>query len=421
MIKCLSKKRTYKKLLENLNEVRVDSEAVKKEYAILEKYLRMCRADLERASKKYEGLKSEFGDIIIKKLLAEEEGKEIDAFFMTKYNSVQSRMVEAARSYNREKVESEEAEDILKKYTEEKEKCELAEREAKRALGVYLVLYIEELLAEREKTKNELKVFIEECEKRFGCWYRMNEADEKWGVDFCECVFCGNSNSRIPWHNKNYVCKTYLSRTWTKEHQEALNKLNSMKETLKEIQELLEIICFAKEKHEYGEEKFSRRIAKNICEYRKLERIDTTGKLVSIIEKSIPKFGRAQGHPAKRTFQAIRIEVNNEIEPLYNTVRDCIDVLNPKGRLCIITFHSLEDRIVKETFKKYLQTANIPDPDIVVRTSGEQRLSNFMMYQCAYSELYFPKTHWPDFREKELEEAIIAFQSRDRRFGAIKK
>ena len=79
------------------------------------------------------------------------------------------------------------------------------------------------------------------------------------------------------------------------------------------------------------------------------------------------------------------------------------------------------EKVDEEIFRKYLQTSNIPDPDIVVRTSGEQRLSNFMMYQCAYSELYFPKTHWPDFREKELEEAIVAFQQRDRRFGAIKK
>ena len=62
----------------------------------------------------------------------------------------------------------------------------------------------------------------------------------------------------------------------------------------------------------------------------------------------------------------------------------------------------------------------IPDPDLVIRTSGEQRLSNFLMFQSAYSELYFPKTHWPDFREKELEKAIIEFQSRDRRFGKIK-
>ena len=102
--------------------------------------------------------------------------------------------------------------------------------------------------------------------------------------------------------------------------------------------------------YEYGEEKFSRRIAKNICEYRKNNPIDTTGKLVEIIEKSVPKFNKSTGHPAKRTFQAIRIEVNNEIEPLYNTVTSSIDSLNQGGRLCIITFHSLEDRAVKNAY-----------------------------------------------------------------------
>ena len=99
--------------------------------------------------------------------------------------------------------------------------------------------------------------------------------------------------------------------------------------------------------YEYGEERFSKQIARNICEYRKNKEIETTKQLVEIIEKSIPKSKQNDGHPAKRTFQAIRIEVNDEIKPLYKTVKDCIDVLNQKGRLCIITFHSLEDRAVK--------------------------------------------------------------------------
>lgn len=102
--------------------------------------------------------------------------------------------------------------------------------------------------------------------------------------------------------------------------------------------------------YEYGEERFSRKIAKNICEYRKQKEIETTKELVEIIEKSIPKSKQKDGHPAKRTFQAIRIEVNNEIKPLYNTVKMCIDLLKPKGRLCIITFHSLEDRAVKKAY-----------------------------------------------------------------------
>ena len=102
--------------------------------------------------------------------------------------------------------------------------------------------------------------------------------------------------------------------------------------------------------YEYGEERFSRQIAKNICNYRKEKTITTTKELVEIIEKSIPKSKQNDGHPAKRTFQAIRIEVNNEIKPLYNTVKDCIDCLKPQGRLCIITFHSSDDRAVKNAY-----------------------------------------------------------------------
>ena len=99
--------------------------------------------------------------------------------------------------------------------------------------------------------------------------------------------------------------------------------------------------------YEYGEKRFSRQIAKNICKERKNKEIGTTKELVEIIEKSIPKSKQKDGHPAKRTFQAIRIEVNNEIEPLYNTILDCINCLKENGRLCVITFHSLEDRAVK--------------------------------------------------------------------------
>ena len=111
-----------------------------------------------------------------------------------------------------------------------------------------------------------------------------------------------------------------------------------------EEKELADII------YQYGEERFSRQIARNICKQREKEKITTTKQLVEIIENSIPKSKQKDGHPAKRTFQAIRIEVNNEIKPLYNTVMDCIDCLKDKGRLCIITFHSLEDRAVKNAY-----------------------------------------------------------------------
>ena len=99
--------------------------------------------------------------------------------------------------------------------------------------------------------------------------------------------------------------------------------------------------------YEYGEEKFSRQIAKNICIQRAKNKIETTDELVKIIEESIPRLNPKEGHPAKRTFQAIRIEVNNEIKPLEETIAKSIDVLKPGGRLCVITFHSLEDRAVK--------------------------------------------------------------------------
>ena len=102
----------------------------------------------------------------------------------------------------------------------------------------------------------------------------------------------------------------------------------------------------------YGEEKFARNIARNICKRRAEKEIETTKELVEIIEKSIPKAKQKDGHPAKRTFQAIRIEVNDEIRPLKNTIRDCIEVLKEKGRLCVITFHSLEDRAVKDVFSE---------------------------------------------------------------------
>lgn len=100
--------------------------------------------------------------------------------------------------------------------------------------------------------------------------------------------------------------------------------------------------------YEYGEERFAKKIAKNICIERNIKPIETTKQLADIIQKSVPI--SKDGHPAKRTFQAIRIEVNNEIKPLYNTVLDCINCLKDNGRLCIITFHSLEDRAVKKAY-----------------------------------------------------------------------
>ena len=129
--------------------------------------------------------------------------------------------------------------------------------------------------------------------------------------------------------------------------------------------------------YEYGEERFSRQIAKNICNYRKEKTINTTKELVDTIEKSIPKSKQHDGHPAKRTFQAIRIEVNNEIKPLYNTVKDCIDCLKPQGRLCIITFHSLEDRAVKNAYIEAKGKCTCP-PDLPYCVCGAKTLGKMI-------------------------------------------
>lgn len=104
---------------------------------------------------------------------------------------------------------------------------------------------------------------------------------------------------------------------------------------------------------DYGEDKFAKNIAKHIVAARKVKPIETTGELTEIIRASIPmKYQKKSGHPAKRTFQAIRIELNRELEVLKDSLDDMIDLLNTGGRLCIITFHSLEDRIVKSAFRK---------------------------------------------------------------------
>lgn len=104
---------------------------------------------------------------------------------------------------------------------------------------------------------------------------------------------------------------------------------------------------------DYGEDKFAKNIAKHIVQAREIKPIETTGELVEIIKAAIPaKIRMQKGHPAKQTFQAIRIELNQELEVLRSSLDDMIDLLNPGGRICIITFHSLEDRIVKTIFRK---------------------------------------------------------------------
>ena len=132
-------------------------------------------------------------------------------------------------------------------------------------------------------------------------------------------------------------------------------------------QELTEII------RDFGEEKWAARIAKMICEHRAEKPMETTFDLVSAVDAAIPKAVRRKedGHPARRTFQAVRIAVNDELTPLDQAIRDLADCLKPGGRICVITFHSLEDRLVKRCFQR-LQNPCICPPKAPVCTCGRK-------------------------------------------------
>lgn len=127
----------------------------------------------------------------------------------------------------------------------------------------------------------------------------------------------------------------------------------------------------------YGEEKFAGRIAAEICRQRVKKPIETTGELVKIIEESIPEKFKKNGHPAKKTFQAIRIEVNEELDGLSDAIKDIIRGLKKSGRMVILTFHSLEDRIVKQTFKD-LETDCICDKRFPVCVCGKVKEINII-------------------------------------------
>ena len=130
--------------------------------------------------------------------------------------------------------------------------------------------------------------------------------------------------------------------------------------------------------YNYGEERFAPKIAAAIVRYREKEPIKTTGQLVDIIKSAIPPSAREGGHhPAKRTFQAIRIEVNGELDAIEPTIRGATDILAPEGRIAIITFHSLEDRIVKQTYADLASGCNCPR-DLPVCVCGRKPRVNVL-------------------------------------------
>ena len=126
---------------------------------------------------------------------------------------------------------------------------------------------------------------------------------------------------------------------------------------------------------DYGEEQFSQNIAKHIVKNREEKPIETTFELNEIIKAAIPAKKRTNGHPSKRVFQAIRIECNRELDVLRDTMETMVSLLNPGGRLAIITFHSLEDRIVKSAFKKWENPCTCP-PEFPVCICGKKPLGH---------------------------------------------
>lgn len=143
---------------------------------------------------------------------------------------------------------------------------------------------------------------------------------------------------------------------------------------------------------EYGEEKFAKRIASFIVKNREEKNIETTLELVEIIKAAIPAKARREGpHPAKRTFQAIRIEVNKELEIISKTILDGVKKLNKGGRMAIITFHSLEDRIVKNTFKELANPCTCPSefPVCVCNRKPEVKLISRKTIEASKEELEF--------------------------------
>ena len=149
----------------------------------------------------------------------------------------------------------------------------------------------------------------------------------------------------------------------------------------------------------YGEEKFARRIAKNIVLHRQNKEIETTGELVDIIKESYPKAKMRDSHPARKTFQAIRIEVNAELDALEKTLDSALDCLSSGGRLSIITFHSLEDRMVKERFNSWVNPCTCPK-EFPVCVCGKKPLGKMPFKFKAPSEAELEKN--PRARSSKL-------------------
>ena len=210
----------------------------------------------------------------------------------------------------------------------------------------------------KEKFKNEKKIQIFNCN-----FTEISEVLKELKINKVDgiCVDLGVSSHQIDCAERgfSYIHDAPLDMRMGQSGASAYDIVNFTEES-----KLSNII------HEFGEEKFAKLIAKSVCRRRKIKKIETTRELVEIIQSVVPK--RFSGHPAKKTFQAIRISVNNELENLDILLDNCVKLLSSGGRLAVLSFHSLEDRIVKQKMK-FLEKTCICPPNAPICTCSKKK------------------------------------------------
>lgn len=210
----------------------------------------------------------------------------------------------------------------------------------------------------KEKFKNEKKIQIFNCN-----FTEISEVLKELKINKVDgiCVDLGVSSHQIDCAERgfSYIHDAPLDMRMGQSGASAYDIVNFTEES-----KLSNII------HEFGEEKFAKLIAKSVCRRRKIKKIETTRELVEIIQSVVPK--RFSGHPAKKTFQAIRISVNNELENLDILLDNCVKLLSSGGRLAVLSFHSLEDRIVKQKMKFWEKTCICP-PNAPICTCSKKK------------------------------------------------
>lgn len=198
-------------------------------------------------------------------------------------------------------------------------------------------------------------------------FYRLKEVVRELGIDYVDGVIfdLGVSSHQLDEASRGFSYMNDAPLDMRMNPTDTVTAENLVNELSEE--ELADII------YDYGEERWAKRIAGFIIEHRKNKRIGTTGELVEIIKKAIPAGARKDGpHPAKRTFQALRIAVNDELNRFAGALKEAVDILNPGGRVCVISFHSLEDRIAKDVFRDMARDCICP-PQIPICTCNKER------------------------------------------------